>query len=60
MSSLGLNAHLCDFQGVSTRMRLVFEKVAPRETVTIEVTTIDYKAPTPDAYFSPMALVKVR
>jgi hypothetical protein len=26
-SSLGLIAHLCDFQGVSTRMRLVFEKV---------------------------------
>jgi Outer membrane lipoprotein-sorting protein len=45
-------------QGIPTAMRIVFEKMAARETVTVEVTTIDYITPIPGAFFSTMALVK--
>jgi len=45
-------------QGIPTPTRIVFEEVAPSEIVTMEVTTIDYTAPIPEAYFSTMALIK--
>jgi hypothetical protein len=45
-------------QGIPTPMRIIFEKVAPSETVTMEVTAIDYKSPIPELYFSTMALIR--
>jgi hypothetical protein len=45
-------------QGIPTPTRIVFEEAAPSETVTMEVTTIDYTTPIPEAYFSTMALIK--
>ena len=47
-------------QDISTPMRTVFEKLAPRETITVEVTAIDYLAPIPKSYFSTMALAEGR
>jgi len=45
-------------QGVATPTRIVFEKVAAHETVTMEVPAVDYDAPIPESYFSTMALLK--
>jgi hypothetical protein len=45
-------------QGTPTPMRIVFEKIAPSETVTMEVTAIDYTTPIPEVYFSTLALLK--
>ena len=45
-------------QGVPTPTRIIFEKVADRESVTMEVSAMDYDAPIPESYFSTMALLK--
>jgi len=45
-------------QGVPTPMRITFEKVPDRQTVTLQVLAIDYEAPIPESYFSTMALTK--
>jgi len=45
-------------QGIPTPLRIVFEKTAPSETVTMEVTAIDYATPIPEEYFSTLALLK--
>jgi hypothetical protein len=45
-------------QGVPTPTRIVFEKVADQQTVTMEVPSMDYEAPIPESYFSTMALIK--
>jgi hypothetical protein len=47
-------------QGIPTPMRIVFERMAPSETITVEVTSIDYVRPIPKAYFSTMALAEGR
>jgi len=45
-------------QGIPTPLRIVFEEIAPSETVTMEVTAIDYAKPIPEEYFSTLALLK--
>lgn len=47
-------------QGVPTPIRIVFDRPATHETVTMTVAQIDYDAPIPQQYFSTMALTKQR
>ena len=47
-------------QGITTPTRIVYEKVAPSEIVTLEVATIDYVTPIRKVYFSTMALLEGR
>ena len=47
-------------QGVPTPTRIVFDRPATHETVTMTVAQIDYDAPIPEQYFSTMALAKQR